>query len=55
MGAPDLSLGEDEPKQLNDAKQSKDDGCIYVSDQSRVGSLLLAEKRMLEMIAEAPA
>ena len=46
MGAPELSLEED------DAKQLKTDSGVSVSNQSRLGSLLLAERRTLEMIAE---
>jgi len=46
MGAPALSLEEDAAKQL------KTDSGVSVSNQSRLGSLLLAERRTLEMIAE---
>src|SRR5262247_2319613 len=46
MSTPELSLEED------DAKQLKPDSGVSVSNQSRVGSLLLAERRALEMIAE---
>src|SRR5215813_9559792 len=46
MSTPELSLEE------NDAKQLKTDSGVSVSNQSRVGSLLLAERHALEMIAE---
>src|SRR3989442_7574981 len=46
MSAPELSLEEEGQKQL------KADSSIYLSYQSRVESLLLAERRTLEMIAE---
>src|SRR5262245_27216617 len=46
MSTPELSLEED------DAKQLKTDSGVSVSNQSCVGSLLLAERRALEMIAE---
>src|SRR5262245_60735051 len=46
MSTPELSLEED------DAKQLKTDSGVSVTNQSRLGSLLLAERRALEMIAE---
>src|SRR5262249_4543851 len=46
MSTPELSLEE------HDAKQLKTDSCVSVRNQSRLGSLLLAERRALEMIAE---
>src|SRR2546425_563364 len=46
MSAPELSFEEEGQKQW------KADSSIYLSYQSRVESLLLAERRTLEMIAE---
>src|SRR5713226_3973018 len=53
MSAPEFSPEEPElsPEEA-DAKQLKADSSVDVSDQSRAGSLLLAERRTLEMIAE---